>query len=191
MVTIGVPARAAEVYKWVDERGVTNYSSEPPAHVRAAGGLAVVEDRLSVYTPDKLLLQAVEAARQRAIEDVRTGRYQRQLEAEHLARMRTSSAPPAAAPGGYDPCLDAANIDLCENRVYGGWAFGVGPLGFPQRHLPKARGRGHGKAPVIIGTVAGNKDIGRARPSFGHRKFGTGFASTGPRHPGGRSFGRR
>ena len=58
-----VPA-SAQVYKWVDERGVTNYSNQPPADPEAVKKLGLVEDRISVYTPDRALTQAVEAFRQ-------------------------------------------------------------------------------------------------------------------------------
>jgi hypothetical protein len=50
----------AETYKWVDERGVTNYSSSPPANVKRAKKVQVVEERLSIYTPDPALSRAIQ-----------------------------------------------------------------------------------------------------------------------------------
>ena len=50
----------AEIYKWVDEKGVTNYSSSPPASAALAKKAQVVEERLSVYTPDPGLLRAIQ-----------------------------------------------------------------------------------------------------------------------------------
>ena len=50
----------AEIYKWVDEKGVTNYSSSPPANAKLAEKTQVVEERLSVYTPDPGLLRATQ-----------------------------------------------------------------------------------------------------------------------------------
>jgi Domain of unknown function (DUF4124) len=50
----------AETYKWVDEKGVTNYSSSPPANAALAKKAQVVEERLSVYTPDAGLLRAIQ-----------------------------------------------------------------------------------------------------------------------------------
>jgi hypothetical protein len=50
----------AETYKWVDERGVTNYSDNPPANAKMAKKAQVVDDRLSVYTPDPALIRAIE-----------------------------------------------------------------------------------------------------------------------------------
>ena len=50
----------AETYKWVDEKGVTNYSSSPPASAKLAEKTKVVEERLSIYTPDPGLLRAIQ-----------------------------------------------------------------------------------------------------------------------------------
>ena len=57
---------AAQLYKWVDENGVTNYSNQPPANPKAAKNLRPVEDRLSVYSPDEGLTQAIDDARQKS-----------------------------------------------------------------------------------------------------------------------------
>ena len=59
---------AAELYKWVDERGVTNYSSEPPAAAATSSKLTRVENKISVYTPDDGVMQAVKAIRERSIQ---------------------------------------------------------------------------------------------------------------------------
>ncbi|MGH8701096.1 MAG: DUF4124 domain-containing protein, partial [Burkholderiales bacterium] len=77
----------AQIYKWVDERGVTNYSSEPPADPKAASSMRVVEAQISVYTPDKALTQAVEAFRQGSNRGLaeRISSLERELEAERWA----------------------------------------------------------------------------------------------------------
>src|SRR3954454_15474046 len=46
-------ALATTVYRWTDERGTVNYSNERPKG-RAPKDLHVIEDRVSVYTPEKL-----------------------------------------------------------------------------------------------------------------------------------------
>ena len=51
MVLAAAPA-LAETYKWVDERGVVNYSNAPPANATAAKALKTVSERISVYQPD-------------------------------------------------------------------------------------------------------------------------------------------
>lgn len=66
-VLASAPA-GAELYKWVDERGVTNYSSEPPPAAATANKLTRVENKISVYTPDDGVMQAVKAVRERSIQ---------------------------------------------------------------------------------------------------------------------------
>jgi hypothetical protein len=92
----------AELFKWVDGRGVTNYSNQPPADPVAAKKLTTVEDRISVYTPDPALLRAVEAHRQqsgnRAVA-AKIESLERQLEDERRARQYAA----ADAQAAYDP----------------------------------------------------------------------------------------
>lgn len=56
---LGPVSLHAQVYKWVDERGVVNYSNEPPKDVvRTKKAEPVRDDRLSVYqTPREALPQ--------------------------------------------------------------------------------------------------------------------------------------
>ena len=42
----------AETYKWVDDKGVTNYSNAPPPSAKSAKALKTVEERISVYQHD-------------------------------------------------------------------------------------------------------------------------------------------
>jgi len=63
-----VSAASAQIYKWVDEHGITNYSNQRPADPKAPQQVGVVESNISVYTPDRHLLQAVEAFRIRSNE---------------------------------------------------------------------------------------------------------------------------
>ena len=53
----------AQVYKWVDARGQVNYSNQLPEDPKLAGRAAVVENRVSVYTPDAALMNEIEANR--------------------------------------------------------------------------------------------------------------------------------
>lgn len=58
-------AAVAQLYKWVDERGQVNYSNQLPVDSKSADKVAVVEDRVSVYTPDAALVSEIETNRQR------------------------------------------------------------------------------------------------------------------------------
>ena len=144
---------SAQVYKWVDERGVTNYSSQPPADPEAAKKVAIVKDTISVYTPDKALTQAIEAARQGsgAALSERIVSLERELEAERLARQYATAA---AAPAAYDPCQGGRAIDC--SGFYGGYYFYSPAYAIARyRHLRGNFVQARLKPGTIPGKVAG------------------------------------
>ncbi len=58
------PLAQAETYKWVDERGVVNYSNAPPpASAKGAIPAQTVPDRISSYASGPVTNQAVEVYR--------------------------------------------------------------------------------------------------------------------------------
>ena len=137
----------AQLYKWVDERGVTNYSNQLPADRKAAKKLLPVEDRISVYTADKPPTQAVKAIRQKSdpASAERIASLERQLEAERLARQQL-----AAAQASYDLCLSQG---INCNGIYSGYYPYGSPFVFvPARHRP----RSIIQAQLTPGTTAGN-----------------------------------
>ncbi len=147
-ILAGAPA-FAQVYKWVDERGVTNYSNQPPADPKAAKELALVEDRISVYTPDKALMQAVDALHRRSNQALaeRIDSLERQLEAERRARQYAA----AEAQAAYDPCLGRQGNNC--NGIYGGYyPYDPAVVFVPFRHRP----RRIVQPQLTPGTIAGN-----------------------------------
>lgn len=176
---------SAQIYKWVDERGVTNYSSQPPAD--AAKTVAVVEDKVSFYTPDKALTQAIEAARQggnQALSE-RVSSLERQLEAERWARQYASAG---EAPVAYDPCRGGRTVDC--GGFYSGYYYPYAStvVIYPFRHLPGRIPQARPKPGTIAGKVVGVKhnipenfvsaSAGSALPSRTHPSASTsrGFA---------------
>src|SRR5262245_43041789 len=138
------PAASGLLYKWVDERGVTNYSNQPPVNPGAAKNLGPVGGNLSVYSPDPALLKAVASYRQDTYDRrlaERVDYLERQLAAEQMARQYTAAAmtPPPA------PCV---------GDCYGGsyYPAGIGggffPVGHKNRHLIPSR--------LPVGATAGN-----------------------------------
>jgi hypothetical protein len=99
----------AELYKWVDERGVTNYSNEPPAAAAIARKLARVESTISVYTPDESFMQAVKALREHAIKAM----SEPEPQSPAVARISTPPTP-------YERCLLAGRVG-CDD-LYRGYA---------------------------------------------------------------------
>jgi hypothetical protein len=94
----------AETYKWVDEKGVTNYSSSLPASATLAKKAQVVEERLSVYTPDPGLLRAIQVRPPMSapMPYARAGAY------EHYA---------VATQAMYEDCVAQRRVD-CNGASY-------------------------------------------------------------------------
>ena len=126
---------SAQVYRWTDERGVTNYSNKPPE--KSVRNVSTVEDRLSVYRQDAETLEMVKRMRERRNAD--PDRYLR--ERRMGDQVLVPAVPTVAA---YDPCLagDAANCPA--QAVYYGepGVFGPGV----RLHQPQLR----------PGAIAGN-----------------------------------
>ena len=147
-VTGASPPASAELYKWVDARGVTNYSNNPPAAAAAANKLARVESTLSVYTPDASLLEAVKALRQRASEKLTEPEPQR----SPVARI-------ASAPAGYEQCIDSGRPGCGD--LY--------PVYYPA-YLPVAVYGRRGVQPPRFLTPPRANAIDRSRVSRGPRR---------------------
>jgi hypothetical protein len=96
----------AETYKWVDEKGVTNYSSSPPANAKLAKKTQLVEERLSIYTPDPALSRAIQVrpAVSAPMPYAPAGAYARQQYAVATQAM-------------YDNCLAQRRVD-CNDQSY-------------------------------------------------------------------------
>lgn len=165
LLALSSAASATTLYKWVDERGVTHYSDQPPA--ASAKRQPIAENRVSVYTPDPQLLRAIEAERARALEDLRTGRRARELQAEWLARQYFAAL--RATP--YDPCAGdpqcGASLPFAYAPAASSYAARRGLRVLPQIDL----------AP---GTTAGNVTAGEGYMP-GYSAFVPGTLSTAPR----------
>jgi hypothetical protein len=123
----GVSAHA-QLYKWVDERGVTNYSNQPPVNPGAAKKLEVVADRVSVYTPDPALKGAIEAERQGRGVSARMVEQDRPQQAAAVAALPASGGPCAIWPSD---CLSQY-----ESYYYPPVYFTAAPR-FHRRHGPQ------------------------------------------------------
>jgi hypothetical protein len=155
----------------VDEKGVTNYSSSPPA---AAAKAKVIEERVSVMPADPSLQTAVADMRAQAL------RRQEYVEQEYLQRQRLS----------VETDMLAMTIPECPYRAecgdgyspywYPGYGYsGYGYAAYPVDHgrpVLRSPGHGHGSRPGHAhgfrpGFVSGPK-FGAARgqssgPSIG------------------------
>lgn len=139
------PNLGAQVYKWVDERGVVNYGNNPPAETRGGKRPARVEDNLSIYTPDEPLLEATRRERQRSAQRLPGG----SSASQPLARpgVPTQTVAPRAADA---PCVSGLEPSCAGYATYGPpvvYGDGRNPPRLNQPELPP-------------GTIAGSVNSG-------------------------------
>lgn len=122
----------AETYKWVDERGVTTYSSSPPAGSKLPKKVDIVDERLSVYTPDAAILRATTPDAGR---DAKIASLEAQLDAARRARSGAANANTAQAV--YERCIADRRVD-CDGHGPGGYAYAPVYVVGVARHVPFA-----------------------------------------------------
>ena len=95
----------AQTYKWVDARGVVNYSNVPPPARPVQATL--IEDRVSVMPPDPNLAAATAAAQAQSARQAEyahqewLARQQSMMQAQALAAMYTPAADYVPSYYGY------------------------------------------------------------------------------------------
>ena len=134
---------AGELYKWTDENGVVNYSSSPPAKTKGGKPATVVEDRTSVYTPEKSVTEALERRKeQRAAPPPQQTPPVATAPAPGFGVI---APPPPPAPSGiYDPCSVPGDPN-CQGLVYDGSPVFAGRRRAPHLVQPQ----------IPPGTIAG------------------------------------
>ena len=182
-----VPVAHAQVYKWTDERGVTNYSSTPPDN-RKSQRLDEEKGRVSTIEAQDLS-KADSARREQALKD----RVDR-LEQEAQRNRQTAAAQDAASAEAYrqwrERCISERRTD-CDNPGAGGYDPGyytpyVRPGGGPG---PQRPGPGQYR-PTGDFAVGGGGVVGPySKPPPGGVVVGPGpggvGAAYGPASPGG------
>lgn len=109
----------ANIYKWVDEKGVVNYSATPPAKNAEVKSpvktLDTGESRLSVYAPAR----PPEAPRENTSESLRNRveQLENQLAAERGRRAYSSAEADERKTRAYEECVRARLVDCDPNRT--------------------------------------------------------------------------
>ena len=150
----------AQVYKWVDEKGVVNYSSEAPANGKATQ-LDPKAARVSIIGTDdstKRTATAQPSANERVLAE-KIDRLERKLDQERYARSVSDAQAQTAADSWYQQCLRDRRVD-CDyagmdpyygyGPYYGGYWPVVAARRSPRDHVmhhrpaptPKSVGRG-------------------------------------------------
>ena len=133
-------AAHAELYKWVDERGVVNYSNAPPADAKQAKVAQHVEERVSVYQPDALT-KAAQATRGPSY-------YEQQLEREWMQRQRLMASTNASS---KPICASSFSTDCYyEDPRFAGYATPYGPAVIVARPAQVRPTRLIGSRPLLL-----------------------------------------
>jgi hypothetical protein len=112
---LGAAPGHAQVYKWVDEKGVVNYSNEAPAD-RKATQLDPKSSRVSIVGTDETLKRAATPSASDRVLYEKIDRLERKLDADRYARAAAEQQAQAAADSWYQQCLRDRRVD-CD---YGG-----------------------------------------------------------------------
>ena len=124
------PLARAEIYKWVDDNGVTNYSNTPPASRKATTRVQAVEERISVIPSAQPAPPPMDVYRRLAALD------QEWLQRQRLMAAAASYGPPACASplqsdclydgyrvgsyyGPYVPLIAVRNVPFNRRQIFG------------------------------------------------------------------------
>ena len=105
---------AAQGYKWVDDKGVVNYSTEVPPN-RTSTVLDPKATRISVYPPEDALKRG--SASERSLSE-KIDRLERKLDAERYARQRMADEQTQVVDDRYDRCLRDRRVDCDSGDPY-------------------------------------------------------------------------
>jgi hypothetical protein len=122
VIVLLAPAPAwAQVYKWVDDKGVVNYSSQPPAD-RKSALLDPNSVSVSTYAPDEKrtrTAQTMPSVNERALAE-------RKLDAEHYARQISADTQTRSMERRFDQCLRDRRVD-CDYAGFDPYYAPYGP----------------------------------------------------------------
>ena len=157
----------AQVYKWVDEKGVVNYSSEAPGD-RKAKQLDPKSSRLSIIASDETQRQVPTAsATDKALAE-KIDRLERKLDAERYARSVSEAQAQTAADSWYQQCLRDRRVD-CDyaggmDPYYSGygWPYYVPVVG-ARRHPSRGDHVMHHRPPAATPKSVGRASFAPAR----------------------------
>ena len=122
---LAAPA-GAELYKWVDDKGVTNYGSTPPANARNIQKLDDSNPRVS--TVPGLKPEEVQAGENRALQQ-KVDQLERDLEAQRRATA-DAQARAAADAQWRERCLADRRVD-CDDPSRGQLDYDPGTTWYP------------------------------------------------------------
>jgi hypothetical protein len=115
LLAAGAPLVLADTYKWVDEKGVVNYSNAPPPASARGAAAQTVPDRISSYSTDPVV-----ASQSNEVSRRLDANQQEWLQRQYLMAMQATYAPAPATdysmPGYYYPAYGVVHARRVANR---------------------------------------------------------------------------
>jgi len=173
VLALGAPPLLAQVYKWVDEKGVVNYSNEAPANAKATQ-LDPKASRLSIVGTDGAQKRTMIASASESTLSEKIDRLERKLDAERYARSVADAQAQAAADSWYQQCLRDRRVD-CDyagmDPYYSGYGpyYGYWPVVVTKRHSFRNQEMHH--RPVAAPRQAGRAAFAPLRSSAAARQM--------------------
>jgi Domain of unknown function (DUF4124) len=159
----------AQVYKWVDEKGVVNYSSEAPTN-RKATQLDPKSSRLSIVGTGEARKTVLASASDSVLSE-KLDRIERKLDAERYARSVSDAQAQAAADSSYQQCLRDRRVD-CDyagtDPYYDGYWPYYGAVVVARPHF---RPRLFAHHPIARPKPVGRPAFSTARSAAGARQM--------------------
>lgn len=130
LLAIGAFSVHAQTYKWVDERGVVNYSNTPPSSGATPSVAQGVPDRISSYSTDPQTANAIDVYRRL------DANQQEWLQRQQIMAMQAAAPAPS-------PAADYYPATYYPGGFWTGRRIASRPLFFtpPARIAPRAQPR--------------------------------------------------
>jgi len=163
----------AQVFKWVDDKGVVNYSDEAPAN-RNSRLLDPKSARVSTYTTDDVQKRAAAtpaSANDGALSE-KIDRLERKLDAERYARNLSDAQMQTTANAWYERCVRDRRVD-CDyagtdpypyyDTAYYPYYFGTVVAARPHGVHPRPNGPRQGAAKPVTRPTSSSGRMGLPR----------------------------
>ena len=159
----------AQVYKWVDEKGVVNYSNEAPVNGKATQ-LDPKSSRLSIVGTSGAQKTVLASASDSALSE-KLDRIERKLDAERYARGVSDAQAQAAADSWYQQCQRDRRVD-CDYAGMDPYYDGYWPYyGAVVAARPRFRQRPFAHQPIAKSKPVGRPAFSTARSAAGARQM--------------------
>ncbi|MGH8736356.1 MAG: DUF4124 domain-containing protein [Burkholderiales bacterium] len=110
LLSVTVPA-SAQLYKWVDDEGVTNYSNAAPVGAKGTATVYPLPILISTYAPDPGVEREIQTLRESAAKPAEDAKSLALREFKLKAQRIMAVAAANDAQAAYASCLESRRVD--------------------------------------------------------------------------------